>query len=662
MRYRQIHLDFHTSSVISDVGTDFDAENFVQTLKDAHVNSINIFAKCHHGMCYYPTKVGKMHPSLKFDLLGTMIRKLHENNIKCPIYFPLGWEENAAENTSWLEIGKDNIPGHKLPGESGYYRWRKLCLNNPEYFEFIKTQLKEIMNNYDVDGFWFDIVGQERCLCPTCLEDMKSLGMDPGNEIDVKKHDDIILTNLQKKLNDFVHSFNPSITTVYNTAWIPDGGYDSKHTVTNRSKLQDHVELESLPSGEWGYLHFPLLVNFHNKNNEPVVGMNGKFHLSWGDHGSLKNQEALEFECFRMIANGCMVSVGDQLHPRGQMNHSAYKRIGKVFEKIEKLEPYIDNTQKVSQIGVISSTDFFSKETVSDEGVLRMLMQLHHQFDILSVNDDIGKYPLLILPDSVIIDDTFNNKLDNYIKNGGHILATCKSICNAMGIEYISQNEFTPSYIVIDENSNKLLGTSLDLLEYVCYESGSYVKPYDSLSDYNIAAYIGKPYFNRTADCFSSHRHFPYEKTTKYPAILLSPQIGYCAFPLFKDYMINGNRIFLQITEALIRKLLPAPILTTNAPSYAELTLRRRIDGHGHVCGYVIHILSYIPQRLTTTIDIINEPITLTDTNIKLLCQDMKFTKVESALSGDSYEFEQKDGYIKFSIPKICGYECISIT
>lgn len=133
MRYRQIHLDFHTSPVITDVGSDFDVDDFVNTLKEAHVNSINIFAKCHHGMCYYPTKVGKMHPALSFDLLGTMIEHLHKENIKCPVYFPLGWEEDTAEHTEWLEIGKDGIPGHKRPDDASYYSWRKLCLNNADY-------------------------------------------------------------------------------------------------------------------------------------------------------------------------------------------------------------------------------------------------------------------------------------------------------------------------------------------------------------------------------------------------------------------------------------------------------------------------------------------------------------------------------------------------
>ena len=61
LRYRQIHLDFHTSEHIPAVGAAFDPADFVATLKAAHVNSITIFAKCHHGWSYYPTKVGAPH-------------------------------------------------------------------------------------------------------------------------------------------------------------------------------------------------------------------------------------------------------------------------------------------------------------------------------------------------------------------------------------------------------------------------------------------------------------------------------------------------------------------------------------------------------------------------------------------------------------------------
>jgi len=97
LRFRQIHLDFHTSPLITDVGVEFDGDEFVQVLKDAHVNSINIFAKCHHGMVYYPSKVGPMHPGLKFDLLGKMIEACHKADILTPVYITIMWDQYAAE-------------------------------------------------------------------------------------------------------------------------------------------------------------------------------------------------------------------------------------------------------------------------------------------------------------------------------------------------------------------------------------------------------------------------------------------------------------------------------------------------------------------------------------------------------------------------------------
>ena len=77
LRYRQIHLDFHTSEHIGGVGSAFDADDFVATLKAAKVDSITLFAKCHHGWSYYPTKAGKPHPHLANpDLLGDMLAAL----------------------------------------------------------------------------------------------------------------------------------------------------------------------------------------------------------------------------------------------------------------------------------------------------------------------------------------------------------------------------------------------------------------------------------------------------------------------------------------------------------------------------------------------------------------------------------------------------------
>ena len=71
---RQVHLDFHTSEHIPAVGARFSKKQWQKALKLGHVNSINIFAKCHHSWSYYPTKVGRMHPTLTRDLLGEQLQ------------------------------------------------------------------------------------------------------------------------------------------------------------------------------------------------------------------------------------------------------------------------------------------------------------------------------------------------------------------------------------------------------------------------------------------------------------------------------------------------------------------------------------------------------------------------------------------------------------
>src|SRR5258708_6430508 len=88
LRTRQIHLDFHTGPAIGDVGAGFAAREFARTMKRAHVNSVTVFAKCHHGHLYYHSKRPERHPGLKpgLDLLRGQVEALHREGIRAPIY------------------------------------------------------------------------------------------------------------------------------------------------------------------------------------------------------------------------------------------------------------------------------------------------------------------------------------------------------------------------------------------------------------------------------------------------------------------------------------------------------------------------------------------------------------------------------------------------
>ena len=77
LKFRQIHLDFHTSPEIPEVGVDFNKAQWQKTLLDSAVDSITCFATCHHGYAYYNTEVGERHPHLTFDLLRAQFDGAH---------------------------------------------------------------------------------------------------------------------------------------------------------------------------------------------------------------------------------------------------------------------------------------------------------------------------------------------------------------------------------------------------------------------------------------------------------------------------------------------------------------------------------------------------------------------------------------------------------
>ena len=174
---RQTHLDFHTSPDIENIGGNFSKENFQAALKEGNLESITVFAKCHHSMCYYPTKVGTMHPYLDFDLTGAMVDAAHEIGVRAPIYITAGWShKDAREHPEWLHIKKDGTAQEMngsfenlSPDEAKQYcHWQNLCIcDGNEYTKHIYEITKEVCERYSVvDGIFYDICSMgDSCYC-----------------------------------------------------------------------------------------------------------------------------------------------------------------------------------------------------------------------------------------------------------------------------------------------------------------------------------------------------------------------------------------------------------------------------------------------------------------------------------------------------------------
>lgn len=646
LRFRQIHMDFHTSPLISGVGEEFKAKEFAQTLKEAYVNSVTCFAKCHHGMSYYPTKVGYRHPQLKIDLLGEMIKACHELDINVPVYISVMWDEHMAQkHPEWRIVEKDGKLAGAGPFEPG---WKSLCMNSP-YIEYVAKQTEEVVKKYNVDGIFFDITGQDRCFCTYCLASMKELKLNPENAEDQAKHVRAVRLNALTRLYKSVRRFRPKASVFFNGNLNIGMG--------EKLKYYTHLEIESLPSGGWGYNFFPLYVRYYQTLGKNYMGMTARFHKSWADFGGLKNKAALEYECFQMIASGARCSIGDQLHPRGKLDEAAYDEIKDIYKDVAEKEPWLKGAKPLVEIAILNPTNpglVASQATKSTEGAMRVLLESHYQFQIIDENADFTKYRLLILADEVRLDKNLAAKIREYIKRGGRLLLSHLSglaqdkdefILPEAGIEYSGKDPYSPNYICLEPALLK----DIPALDYVCYEGGLNIKP---LRNAEILAWVGHPYFNRTWEHFSSHFQTPLDKITKNPAIVKNRNIIYISYPVFSSYLKHGVLAYKKIVQNALELLLPEPLLKTNAPSGAEITL---LSQKGRV---ICHVLYYVPQRRAIDLDIIEDVVPLIKVKVKVKTA-ITPSRVYLAPQNEDLEYNFDEGFATCTIPQIKGHQIV---
>jgi len=605
--FRQIHLDFHTSPHIPDVGASFDADEFAAALKNAHVDSVTCFAKCHHGMSYYDTKVGVRHPSLKFDLLGAQIEACHVQGIAVPIYLTVARDNYMAEiHPEWAQVNKDGVPRGAKPFDPG---WLYVCLNTA-YVDNLEAQTVELLENYEVDGFFYDIVAQPKpgCCCRACLGSMKKLGLDPTNDGDLAEHSRMIIETFMKRFTETIRSRRPDTRIFYNGSVHPGMECKVPHMT--------HVEIESLPTGGWGYGHFPFFVRYSRKFGVPRIGMTGRFNTSWGDFGGLASVPALAFQCAQMLANGAGCSIGDQLHPRGKLDKAVYETIGEVYAKVEALEPWCRDAAPETQIAVLMLPDAQTGalRTDSEEGAARMLLEMQHQFDILEPAMEFENYELVVIPDKGWPDEHTLERLKHYVADGGRLLLSHQALVSPdgkgfgvhdIGADYVGPADLTPDYFTpLSQVSNGLLD-----YQYVMYEQSSRVKPRPGTE---VLAEASVPYFSRTWDRFCSHRQTPVDRRADYPAAIRSSTTAYIWGPVFRAYQTYGSIAYRRLVENCIEILLPDKLVRTNAPPTAEVTVTKQGSRR------IVHIVNYHPNRRGKHVEVIEEVIPLQDVQISL--------------------------------------------
>jgi len=649
MPSRQVHLDFHTSEYIPGIGEKFDKKEWQNTLKIGRVNQINIFAKCHHSWSYYPTKIGRQHPNLKFDLLEAQIEACHEIGVKCPIYYSVGWSASEAINhPEWVSRKKDgqyqallydfNAKGTDLKPENG---WLWLCpASAGPYSEFIKKQVEEICQNYQVDGFWFDIyhVSNMGCYCESCIHRMLDEGIDMNNHEAVVRSTALAVKKHQVELRTIVTKYHPDATVYFNaTSHVRDEASFKERLFD----LNTQQELEDLPTTWGGYDKLPLEAKYHLQEKSAIVAMSGKFHKSWGEFGGFKNADAIKYEAAAMISNGAACNFGDQLHPSGQLDIETYRNIGKAYEYVEKIEKYGLGGSPVSKLGI-----WLTLNAKADLGVVNILLETHNDF-ILANEKNLEQLELLIVPSQSCLNEAQATRINNWVKQGGKLIVfgagaldkESKSFILDVGADFLGRSEYQFDFTVVKPE----IGKEVVSTPFLNYEAAFRIKPTSG----TMLAAVREPYFNRTYEKYSGHRATPYQlQDSEYPAIVKNGNVIYFAHMLDQLYYTHAVRLHRQLVSNAIDLLYQSPVLSvSNLPSCGRVSfLKQELENR-----YVAHLL-YAPALQRGEVMVIEDFLPVPGVEIEVNVPE-KVKKVYQIPDGKKLDFIRKGNKLIVKVP-----------
>jgi hypothetical protein len=668
LRFRQIHLDFHTSPAIAEIGSRFDKKQWQTALQDGHVDSVTCFGVCHHGWNYNDTTVGERHPHLDFDLLRAQYDACKEIDVNVPIYITAGVSNRVAEaHPEWREIA----PNGSYAGwtsstlDAGF---KSLCFNSP-YTDYLCELIREIVEQYPAcDGIFLDIISQAQCCCAFCMRSMVDGGLDPTDEADRTEMSRRSLERYYRMATEACRSTNPDMPAFHNSGHITRGKRDLL-------KYFSHLELESLPTGGWGYDHFPVSAKYCHRLEHDFMGMTGKFHTTWGEFGGYKHPNALRYECAAMLAFGSKCSIGDQLHPCGEMDMSTYGIIGAAYAEVEAKEPFCINTDNIADVALLSASAVDPtgpRMDTADDGAARILLEGHLLFDVIDTDMPFDRYRVLLLPDDVRVDDELIAKINAFLAGGGKLFLSGKSgwtrddqpACD-IGAMWEGESPYQPDFIQpIPELAPDFAADPI-----VMYLPSQRIRVTDTTRGTSLGK-VYDPYFNRSWEHFCSHQHAPPKPNPSgYDCAVLNGNTMYLSHPVFTHYRATGAVAHRDYALKALRMLLgDDERLSVNLPSTGRVTLMDQPAEN----RYVLHLLHANTitrggpmelsggnlSRATQSVEVIEDIVPLHDTRVALQL-DSPITKVTLEPQGTEIPFEMDGDRIRLTVDSFSCHQMV---
>lgn len=640
---RAVHFDFHTMPDINNFGEDFSAEKFALMLKAAHVDYVDMFARCNIGFSYYPTRVGIPYPTMRGNMLGDVVRECHKQGISVTGYINAGLNhELSIRHPEWLQMNEN---GQIYNFAEGGNFFRTVCYNTG-YFDHLLEEVREVLA-LGVDGIFLDCFLLRPCYCSACTRDMLARGIDIGD----KKAVISFAHSVRRKVMEAVRAIVPRDKRLFfkgNSEWY---GRD----------INSHFEVVCLPA-VWGYDYFAAHAAFARPLYKELVYMNGRFQMSWGDFGGYKGKAAVENDFYDALTQGARPMLGDHLHPAELPEAAVYADLGDIYARLMRYEKYTEGARYIPELAVLANSLELDDSTY---GATRILSELKYCYDVVHVEGDLSPYKLLVMPDNITVDKPLAEKLRAFLDGGGKIISSGTSGLNSEETGF-----------ALPEWSFQYLGKAPDAGAHRDYiQDGGFLRyfklkaPPKELADMRYAEYepaliikepengisLADEYTAVFDKCGYNGRHYVYytppakEKTgTSAIAINAEGNVAHVAFELFRAYMTSFAKVFRLAMGELLARFIPDRLIVAD-----ELPVTSRVTLTGANDYRLLHVKVTYPE-MRGKLGIVEEHNVIAagkKLSVKGTCQKVLLLPEETPVP-----FSVANGYTEITLPEIEGY------
>lgn len=437
--YIGVHYDLHAQENDRDLGREITHENLRTEWSKIRPDWVQCDCKGHRGWTSWPSTMGNASRGIVNDALRVHSEVCREMGIRLGMHYSGVIDELQLQlHPEWARMSADGTPST-----------RSTCLLSPYVHELMIPQMLEIIDTYDVDGFWVDgdNWAVQPCYCSRCRDEFhRRTGMaeaptaaeQPGWHTWLGFQRDLF-TEIVTTYTNAVHAHKPTCAVCSNwmyTLRMPESvaapvDYISGDYVANFGVYRAALEARFISQRglSWDLMCWGFTKDYVN-----------------GYKSSWKTAEHLKQEVTEVIAHGGAIMIYAKPQRNGRLVPWQHDIMAEVARFCEDRKPFSFRSESASETAVLHLADHYYRHNdpcynygnciQPVEGALHALLETHHSTDVLNeelVLTRIDRYQLIVVPEQTHLSEPLKSALERFVQHGGTVLLSGAHLAEEVG-------------------------------------------------------------------------------------------------------------------------------------------------------------------------------------------------------------------------------------